>query len=119
MDSILNSIKKLLGIPVDQEHFDTDVIMYINSAFSKLWELGVGPKEAFRITDDLDVWETFTQESSIYENVKEYVYLYTKLIFDPPLSSSVLTAYDNRLKELEWRLSTKAETNQHGETDNE
>lgn len=109
MDSILNSIKKLLGIPIEQEHFDTDVIMHINSAFSDLWELGVGPEEAVKITNDNDSWELFTQEATNYENVKEYVYISVKLIFDPPLSSSVLAAYERKLKELEWRLTVKAE----------
>ena len=115
MESILNSIKKLVGIPVEQEVFDMDIIFHINSAFSTLWELGVGPSKAYKIIDNTDKWETFTQGSEIYENVKEYVWIYVKLNFDPPLSSSVLSSLERRLKELEWRLTVKAE-NQNGET---
>ena len=114
MESILNSIKKLLGIPVEQEHFDMDIIFHINSAFSTLWELGVGPSEPYKIIDNTDKWEAFTQESNIYENVKEYVWIYVKLNFDPPFSSSVLSSLERKLKELEWRLNVKAE-NQNGE----
>lgn len=114
MDSILNSIKKLVGIPAEQENFDVDVIFHINSAFSTLWELGVGPSPAYKIIDANNYWDEFTQGSENFENVKEYVWVYVKLNFDPPLSSSVLSSLERRLKELEWRLTVKAE-NQNGE----
>ena len=110
MDSILNTIKQSLGIPQEQPHFDVEIIMYINSAFSDLWELGVGPSEPYTIVDENNRWDEFLEESEEFENVKTYVYVSVKLLFDPPLSSSVLSALERKLKELEWRLTTKAET---------
>lgn len=115
MESILNSIKKLLGIPAEQDDFDIDVILHINSAFSDLYDIGVGPSEAFVIQDDNDVWESFTEGDMNYENVKQYVYISVKIVFDPPASSAHLTALQNKLKELEWKLQVKAESKQNGE----
>ena len=42
-ESILTSIKKLLGITEDYEQFDTDIIIHINSVFMILTQIGVGP----------------------------------------------------------------------------
>lgn len=110
MDSILTSIKKLLGIEETYEHFDTDIIMHINSAFSDLNQIGVGPAEGFRISDAYAVWNDFTNNELKLESVKDYIYLKVRLIFDPPSSSYVLTAFENRIKELEWRLNVAAES---------
>lgn len=116
MDSILNSIKELLGIPAEQVNFDTDVIMHINSAFSDLYDIGVGPEQGFAIQDDNDVWDDFLEGKINFENAKEYVYLSVKIIFDPPASSSALAAMERKLEKLEWKLNVKAETKQNGET---
>lgn len=110
MDSILTSIKKLLGIEESYEHFDTDIIIHINSAFSDLTQLGVGPAEGFRISDSYATWKDFTKDEIKLESVKDLVYLKVRLIFDPPSSSYVLTAFENRIKELEWRLNVAAES---------
>ena len=118
MDSILNTIKKLLGIPLEQENFDTDVIIHINSAFTRLWELGVGPSECFRITDSVDIWDDFLLENTSFEDVKDYVYLKVRLKFDPPASSAYLATIKESIAEYEWRLTVRAETeakNQNGE----
>ena len=109
MDSILNSIKKLLGIPIEQDHFDTDIIIHINSVFAVLHQIGVGPSTAFRITDENDMWQSFTGTNLNIEDVKTYVYLRVRLLFDPPLSSSVLAAMERTVAELEWRLLIQAE----------
>ena len=109
MDSILNSIKKLLGIPIEQENFDTDIIIHINSVFAVLHQIGVGPSTAFKITDDDDMWDSFTGTNLNIEDVKTYVYLRVRLLFDPPLSSSVLAAMERTVAELEWRLLIQAE----------
>lgn len=104
MESILTSIKKLLGIAEEYTHFDQDIIMHINSALFTLTQLGVGPSAGFSIDDAEDVWNDFVDVSRV-EAVKTYVYLNVRLVFDPPTSSTVIDAMDRRLKELEWRLN--------------
>lgn len=104
-DSILNSIKKPLGITEEYTHFDEDLIMHINSVLFILNQLGVGPSEGFMITDKNDKWEDFIPDLNDVASVKTYVYLKVKLIFDPPLSSSVMEAMNRQISELEWRLN--------------
>lgn len=105
MDSILTSIKKLLGIAEDYTHFDTDIIIHINSVFSILTQLGVGPADGFFIMDDSAVWSDYIQDDAAIQMVKTYVYLKVKLIFDPPANSFVTTSIEKSISELEWRLS--------------
>lgn len=109
MESILTSIKKLLGIDEADSHFDTDIIMHINSAFMTLWQLGVGPSKCFKITTDEQTWYDFLGESSDFEGVKTYIYRKVRANFDPPSSSFVLDAMDRQIKEDEWRLMLQAE----------
>lgn len=110
MESILQSIKKLLGIPENYDVFDTDIIIYINSAFSVLKQLGVGPSTGFRINDAVTTWSDYiSSEDPNFETVKTYVYLKVKLVFDPPLSSSLLQSTKDMISELEWRLNSEAE----------
>lgn len=104
MESILTSVKKMLGITEDYEHFDQDIIIHINSVFMILWQLGVGPSECFSIQDNTAIWSDFMGDNTKIEAVKTYMYLRVGLLFDPPLSSSVLEAKNNQIKELEWRL---------------
>lgn len=103
--SILLSIKKLLGIMPDYEHFDPDIIIHINSAFSVLNQLDVGPEEGFKINDAGECWCQFTDDLPILEMVKDYVYLSVKLIFDPPQTAAAVESFKNMLKEYEWRLN--------------
>lgn len=109
MDSILTSIKKLLGIAEDYKEFDTDIIIHINTAFSKLNQLGVGPEEGFSIKDKTSVWTEFLADAKNLESVKTYVYLIVRLVFDPPQSSAVMTSMENMINQLEWRLNVAAE----------
>ena len=109
MDSILTSIKKLLGITEEYEHFDPDIIMHINSAFMILNQLGVGPEEGFSIRDKSSTWDEFIHEGSNLEAVKTYVHLKVKLMFDPPLSSTVIEAIKSQINELEWRLNVSVD----------
>lgn len=102
MESILTSIKKLLGIMPEYTHFDADLIMHINTVFSILQQLGVGP--AFSITDANTTWSEYTERTDI-EMLKTYIALKVKLIFDPPLSSVAVDAIKNQIAELEWRLN--------------
>lgn len=109
MDSILTSIKKLLGITEEYEHFDPDIIMHINSAFMILNQLGVGPEEGFAIKDKNSTWDEFLSGGANLEAVKTYVYLKVKLMFDPPLSSTVIEAIKLQISELEWRLNVSTD----------
>ena len=113
MESILTSIKKLLGISEDYTHFDDDLIMHINSVFTILTQLGVGPSEGFRIRDEADYWEDFIPyEDILYESVKSYVYFKVKLLFDPPQSSAVTESMNRMIGEFEWRLNVTAESSE-------
>lgn len=111
MDSILTSVKKLLGIDDEYTHFDVDIIMHINSVFAVLTQLGVGPSEGFSITDSYSTWDDFFQKTPHMEMVKSYMYMKVRLMFDPPTSSSVLSAMERQISELEWRLNFTAEVN--------
>ena len=82
MESILTSIKKLIGISEEYTHFDADIIMHINSVFGTLNQLGVGPPEGFRIEDEYATWEDFSTDVNIQNSVKSYIYLKVRLIFD-------------------------------------
>lgn len=103
--SILTSIKKLLGVAEDYIEFDEDIITHINSVFLNLTQLGVGPEEGFMIEDDTACWEDFIDDATQLQAVKSYIYLKVKLLFDPPLSSSVTESYNRMIAELEWRLN--------------
>ena len=103
--SILTSIKKLLGVAEDYSEFDEDIMTHINSVFLNLTQLGVGPEEGFMIEDDTAEWEDFINDSVQLQAVKTYVYLKVKLLFDPPLSSSVTESINRMIAELEWRLN--------------
>lgn len=103
--SILTSIKKLLGIAEDYSEFDEDIITHINTVFLNLTQLGVGPKEGFSIEDDTTEWDEFINDNAQLQAVKSYMYLKVKLLFDPPLSSSVIESMNRMIAELEWRLN--------------
>ena len=104
MESILTSIKKLLGITEEYKHFDEDIIMHINSVFLILTQLGVGPSEGFTIKDDTSMWTDFVPKDRV-ELVKSYMYLKVKVLFDPPTNSSVLESTNRMINEFEWRLN--------------
>lgn len=110
MESILTSIKKLLGIAEEYTQFDADLIMHINSVFSILTQLGVGPSNGFSIEDDSATWDEFIPEGQNVELVKSYIYLKVKLLFDPPLTSAVIEAMNKNIGEFEWRLNVAAES---------
>lgn len=107
MESILTSIKKLLGISEDYVQFDDDIIMHINSVFLNLTQLGVGPEKGFVIEDDSAEWSDFVdiENNAQLHAIKTYIYLKVKLLFDPPLSSSVIESTNRMISELEWRLN--------------
>ena len=110
MESILNSIKKLLGIAEDYDYFDSDIIMHINSIFATLTQLGVGPEDGFSINDESEKWEDFLPEERMLHSVKSYMFMKVKLMFDPPLSSAVIECTKEQIKELEWRLQVAVDS---------
>ena len=104
-DSILVTIKKMLGLGEDYTPFDKDIIVLINGALSTLTQLGVGPEEGFSISGYQEEWPDFTDLTGKLSFVKTYVFLNVKTVFDPPSSAYVLEAYNKQIKELEWRIA--------------
>lgn len=109
--SILISTKKILGIAEDYTVFDLDIITHINTAFSTLTQLGVGPADGFMIEDASDLWTDFdpVDDHLNYNSVKSYVFLKVKQLFDPPTTSYLISAQEKQIEELEWRLNTYRE----------
>lgn len=107
MESILTSIKKLLGMPEEYEAFDTDIIIHINSVFMILNQLGVGPTDGFVIKDKTSVWTDYLTDETKIELVKSYIYLKVRLLFDPPTSSAVMESINRQISEFEWRLNVE------------
>ena len=116
-ESILTSIKKLLGITEDYTVFDTDLIIHINSVFLTLSQLGVGLEEGFMITSKDETWGDYMESGALLNAIKSYVYLKVRLLFDPPSSSSVSDSMRNMINELEWRINIEGENGME-ESDN-
>ena len=109
MDSILNSIKQLLGVSEEYHQFDANIIMQINSVFLTLNQLGVGPDEVFEIQDEHATWDDFTEDRGIANSVKTYMYHKVRMEFDPPTSSAVMDSTERKIAEYEWRLNAEVE----------
>lgn len=116
MDSILQHTKAALGISEDDASFDIEIVMHINTAFSTLNDLGVGPETGFVIVDDTEVWtDLFPNEDDpvklkvVLSKIKTYIYLKVKQVFDPPTSPPHVTALENQIRETEWRLNVNRE----------
>lgn len=116
MDSILNSIKKLLGIQPEYTSFDDDLILHINSVFVILNQLNIGPPEGFFITDKSTKWSKYTTETN-HNMVKTYVYLKVRLLFDPPSSGILVESMNRMISELEWRLYLEGCDSEGGDND--
>ena len=106
--SILDSTKKTLGLSPDYDVFDPDIIMHINTVFSFLQQLGVGPTEGFMIEDASTTWDEFISDTRL-NSIKSYIFLRVKLLFDPPQTSFVLSAMKEQIQELEWRINVHRE----------
>lgn len=109
-DSILQTIKKMLGLDSAYTPFDQDIIVLINSAFMTLQQLGVGPSNGFGIRDYTSKWSDFLTTDANLRAVQEYVYIKVRMIFDPPGNSFVMEALKEQSKEIEWRLNVQAES---------
>ncbi len=113
-NSILTDIKKMLGPSYDEDSFDTDITIHINSCFTTLRQLGVGPANGYRIKDDKNVWSEFVKDDEMLDSVKTYIYLKVKVVFDPPLNASLLESFEKQITELEWRLNVSVESDPKG-----
>ena len=109
MESILRTIRKMIGPDETYTHYDTDLIIHINSALAVLTQLGVGPSEGFFIQDESATWNDFLGNDPKLEMVKSYVYMKVKLAFDPPSSSAVIDSMNRSISEFEWRANMAAE----------
>ena len=110
MDSILTSIKKMLGIEESYEHFDADIIMHINSVLATLTQLGAGPESGFSISDKTATWSDFIGSATNLDAIRSYIYLKVRLLFDPPTVAAVLESMNRQASEYEWRINISAET---------
>lgn len=111
MNSILTSIKKMLGIDESYTQFDTDIIIHINSVFADLTQMGVGPSEGFYIENKSETWDDYTDDNPLLNAVKSYMNLRVKLLFDPnSVGSSTLASYERQISQWEWRLNVAAES---------
>lgn len=108
-ESILVSTKKLLGVAAEDKSFDVDIIMHINSVFSDLAQLGVGPAQGFAIEDDSTQWVDFLAGDLNFNSVKSYMYQSVRLKFDPPASGFALDALKEQISKAEFRLNIHAE----------
>jgi len=110
--SILTTVKKSLGLVEDDASFDTDILLFINSVLANLNQIGVGPENGFQIEDNTATWESFLGTDPRLNNVKTFVYLKVRMLFDPPATSFAIAAIENQAKELEYRIYTAREVAQ-------
>ena len=111
MSSILDTIKQMLGPDAQDSSFDVDLIIDINSAISGLTQLGIGPQTGFEIGDNTAKWSDLLNGDKRFGFAKTYVYLKTKLIFDPPQNAAVIESIKEQIKEMEWRLCNASDIN--------
>lgn len=110
-NSILDSIKKLLGISADDNNFDMDILMHINASIAALAQMGIGPEGGLFITDNSSSWDDLLSGDTRLEFAKTYIYYKVRLGFDPPTASSAVDAINRQISELEWRMNVAVEHN--------
>lgn len=109
-DSILNTIKNMLGIPIEDNSFDQDIMININSVFGILYQIGIGTKTSFYIVDSAVKWtEMFADYIDLVDMIKNYTYMKVRLYFDSPTNASVLESLNRQIKEFEWRIQLQVE----------
>lgn len=117
-DSILTSVKKVLGIPSYYDHFDRDILLHLNTVMSILNQLGIGPEEGFIVEDDSTTWSDLFDgdiDTNKMMYVKSYVCLRVRLLFDPPTSSGAIDAMERQMRELEWRITVTRDPRDNSE----
>lgn len=108
-ENILESIKDLLGINEEDKAFDNDVLVNINAAFSTLYQVGVGSEDHYVVLNGTETWNEVIEEEDLIDFIKLYIYMKVKIIFDPPTNASVLQAFTEQMKELEYRILLQAD----------
>ena len=108
MGSILDDVKKVLGLDTEYTVFDKDLIIHINTVFRILNQIGVGPHDGFTINDNSTTWTEYVNDDKL-EAIKTYIYLRVRLLFDPPTNSFLITAMESQMREIEWRLNLRGE----------
>jgi hypothetical protein len=109
-ESILNTVKKALGLAADYDAFDQELIVHINSALMTASQIGVGPASGYSITGAGETWEDFLGDKvNLLSAVQTYIYMKVRLVFDPPANSFVVNSFESQIKELEWRLDVRVE----------
>lgn len=103
IESILDSIKQMLGIEFDDTNFDRELIIYINGALMILHQLGIGPN-GYAIVDNTNTWSEFMINRTDLALVKTDVYLRVRLVFDPPQNSFLVEAIKEQIQEYDWRI---------------
>ena len=109
-DSILTSIKKLMGLTEEYDAFDQDILILINSVLFELEQIGVKAKEGFILSDKTAVWSDYSDDDRLLNALKPYIYMKTKLTFDPPTSSGALDSMNRIIDRFEWRINLYADT---------
>lgn len=106
MSKILDDVKTFLGLRNENE-FDAEILGHIGSALSVLSQNSVGAD-----LEDLNsetTWDEFKNEEQkdqnkkMFASIKLYVYLKTKILFDPPAPNAADTA-KQVIDELFWRI---------------
>ena len=109
-DSILTSIKKLMGLTEEYDAFDQDILILINSVLFELEQIGVKAKDGFTLSDKTAVWSDYSDDDRLLNALKPYIYMKTKLTFDPPTSSGALDSMNRIIDRFEWRINLYADT---------
>jgi hypothetical protein len=107
--SVLDSVKKVLGFDSSFTDFDIDIVMHVNTFFGDLLQIGAGPPTGFTIEDDSALWTDFTEQPAYLSGVQSYIYIKTRLVFDPPATSFAIDALDKQASETLWRLNAMVE----------
>jgi hypothetical protein len=109
MESILITIRSMLDVDQDYDGFDTSIIAGINTAIFSLSQLGIGPDGGYSITGETETWSDLFDGVSNLDAVKSYIWLKTKMEFDPPTTSFLLESINRQLTQLEWRLMVEVD----------
>lgn len=108
-ESILLTIKKMIGPSIEYPAFDTDLVVHINTALMVLNQLGIGPVEGFSITGEDETWSDLIGDTKNLDAVKTYIYLKVRMAFDPPTTGAMTDAFKEMIKEYEWRLNVQVD----------
>lgn len=119
IESILDSVKKIIGIDRRYDAFDEDLIMHINAVFMILRQMGVGPQNGFAIEDSSAVWSDYISDLALLQSVRTYIGLKVRMMFDPPTSSTLAEAINRNIAELEWRLNVQVDPSSYNWQDDD